>query len=128
MTAGAAAEYHNRLTGRYEFALFEQSPQHHAITRRADRGVAEIETRCIACGARDRGLSAQVLQGLEADDLIGVQALAAIEIALGLLCRLPRLFDLRIDFGEFEFGQHLTPTHATAFLHGYAADDTTRLE
>ena len=75
-----------------------------------------------------RGLGAQILQLLEADDLVGVEILAALQIARRLVGHLPRLLDLRADFGQLDFGEALALLDDVAFLHVDAAHDATHLE
>ena len=65
-------------------------------------------------------LRAQILQLLEADDLVGIQPLAALHVALRLFVCLARLLDLRIDFGLFDLCETLALAHAFAFAHGDA--------
>jgi hypothetical protein len=84
--------------------------------------------RRVVLRGRHRRLRPQILELLEADDLVGVEVLAALEIALRLVSHLSRLFHLRADFGEFDLGQSLALLHHVAFLHVDAAHDATHLE
>ena len=100
------------LPGGHELALLGELAQHDAVARRGDHRVAAIELRAPrAAPAATDGLRAQILQLLEADDLIGVQALAALEVAARLLGELPRLLDLRVHFGELDLGEPLALLH-----------------
>jgi hypothetical protein len=73
-------------------------------------------------------LCAQVLQLLEADDLIVVETLTALEIALRLARELACLLDLRIDFGELDLGEALALLHLIAGLHVNGANHAAELE
>ena len=68
-----------------------------------------VELRGLELRLGHRGLGAQILQLLEADDLVGVQVLAALQVARRLLGHLPRLLDLRVDFGQLDFRERAAP-------------------
>ncbi len=76
--------------------------------------------RFVLCGGH-RGLRAQVLQLFEADDLIGVEILAALQVALGLLGLLVHLLHLRADFSELDLRESLALLHGLTLLHVDAA-------
>ena len=116
------------MSGRHQLTRFDQLAQHDAVAGRDDRGVAEVELSAAQPSLRDRGLRLQVLQLLKADDLIGIEPFTALAIALRLLRQLPRLLDLRADFGKLDFREALALAHPLAFLHRDAAHDTAYFE
>ena len=128
MTAVGAAEHQHRLPRRDHLAFLGEAAQHAPVLRRDDGGVAEVEAGRVTRGARDRRLRAQVLQRLEADHLVGMQPLAALEVALRLERALAGLLELRVDLGQFDLGQQLSLAHDGAFAHGDATDDAAGLE
>jgi len=128
LAAGAAAEHDDGLSGRNQFALFGQFAQHRAVGRRDDRRQSEIEGCGIACGARDARLRAQILQLLEADDFIGAQSLATLEIAFGFGGDFFGLRVLRGDFGQIELREQLTLAHRLSFAHDDALQNAAGLE
>jgi hypothetical protein len=74
------------------------------------------------------GLRAQILQLLEADDLVGVQALAARNVARCFFCSLPRLLDLGIHFCLLDLGELLALADLLALDGHEALDDAADLE
>jgi hypothetical protein len=122
------AEHEDRRARSDELALFCHPAQHRAVVRRDDCGIAPVELCCLQCRFGHGGLRLQILQLLEADHFVGVQALAALEIALRFHVRLTSLFDLRIDFRLLDLRKLLPTANAIAFVDGDRLDHAAHLE
>jgi hypothetical protein len=90
--------------------------------------MAEVELRRLVLGGGHRRLGAQVLQLLEADDLVGVEIFAALQIARRLFGELACLLDLCAHLGQLDLREALALSDHLAFLHVNAAHDAAHLE
>ena len=90
--------------------------------------MTEIELCGLKLGAGHRGLGTQILELLQADDLVGVKIFASLQVARGLVGKLPRLFDLRANFRQLDLGQPLALFDHVAFLHVDPAHEATEFE
>ena len=102
--------------------------QDHAVSRRDDGGLTEVEASRIACSGCHGCLRTQVLQRLQTDHLIRMQTFATLQVASGFIGYLLGLLELRVDFGELELREKLTLFDGLPLLHGDPTDDAARLE
>ena len=114
-TAVLRPEHDDGIAGRNQFTFLGEASQDRPIARRDDRSIVPVELRGVQPGFSHCGLRAQILELLEADDLIAVQPLSARDVALGFLEGLPRLLDLRVDLRLFDFSEALAFANPLTF-------------